>query len=119
MYCGPSSKMKDKTIEAKISLKKIFDIVSCFGFHVEETTQGEERTCMLLVKDNQFSVFVERSRAYLKVDCFVTLKGKRLTYSSTYVRLIDEEPMIRNKLNMVVSNLRVFGEFSEYKITVE
>lgn len=111
--------MKDKTIEAKISLKKIFDIISCFGFHVEETTQGEERTCMLLVKDNQFSVFVERSRVYLKIDCFVTLKGKRLTYSSAYVRLIDEEPTIRNRLNMVVSNLRVFGEFSEYKITVE
>ena len=110
--------MTDRIIEAKISLKTIVSILSCFGFHIEETTQGEKRSCMLLVKD-EFSVFVERSRAYLKVDCFVTLKGKRLTYSSTYVRLIDEEPMIRNKLNMVVSNLRVFGEFSEYKITVE
>lgn len=110
--------MTDRIIEAKISLKTIVNILSCFGFHIEETTQGEKRSCMLLVKD-EFSVFVERSRAYLKVDCFVTLKGKRLTYSSTYVRLIDEEPMIRNKLNMVVSNLRVFGEFSEYKMTVE
>ena len=108
--------MKSKIIEAKISLKKIVNILSCFGFYIEETTQGEKRACVLLVKDEQFSVFVERSRAYLKVDCFVTL---RLTYSSTYVRLIGEEPMIRNKLNMVVSNLRVFGEFSEYKITVE
>ena len=110
--------MKSKIIEAKISLKKIVNILSCFGFYIEETTQGEKRSCMLLVKD-EFSVFVERGKVYLKVDCFVTLKGKRLTYSSTYVRLIDEEPMIRNKLNMVVSNLRVFGEFSEYKITVE
>lgn len=111
--------MKSKIIEAKISLKKIVNILSCFGFHIEETTQGEKRACVLLVKDEQFSVFVERGKVYLKVDCFVTLKGKRLTYSSTYVRLIDEEPMVRNKLNMVVSNLRVFGEFSEYKITVE
>lgn len=111
--------MKSKIIEAKISLKKIVNILSCFGFYIEETTQGEKRACVLLVKDEQFSVFVERGKVYLKVDCFVTLKGKRLTYSSTYVRLIDEEPMIRNKLNMVVSNLRVFGEFSEYKITVE
>lgn len=110
--------MKSKIIEAKISLKKIVNILSCFGFHIEETTQGEKRSCMLLVKD-EFSVFVERGKVYLKVDCFVTLKGKRLTYSSTYVRLIDEEPVIRNKLNMVVSNLRVFGEFSEYKITIE
>lgn len=110
--------MTDRIIEAKISSKTIVNILSCFGFHIEETTQGEKRSCILLVKD-EFSVFVERSRAHLKVDCFVTLKGKRLTYSSTYVRLIDEEPMIRNKLNMVVSNLRVFGEFSEYKITVE
>lgn len=111
--------MKSKIIEAKTSLKKIVNILSCFGFYIEETTQGEKRACVLLVKDEQFSVFVERSRAYLKVDCFVTLKGKRLTYSSTYVRLIGEEPMIRNKLNMVVSNLRVFGEFSGYKITIE
>lgn len=111
--------MKSKIIEAKINLKKIVDILSCFGFHIEETTQGEKRTCVLLVKDEQFSVFIERGRVYLKVDCFVTLKGKRLTYSSTYVRLIDEEPTIRNRLNMVVSNLRAFGEFSEYKITVE
>lgn len=111
--------MKSKIIEAKISLKKIVNILSCFGFYIEETTQGEKRACVLLVKDEQFSVFVERGKVYLKVDCFVTLKGKRLTYSSTYVRLIDEEPVIRNKLNMVVSNLRVFGEFSEYKITVE
>ncbi len=111
--------MKSKIIEAKISLKKIVNILSCFGFYIEETTQGEKRACVLLVKDEQFSVFVERGKVYLKVDCFVTLKGKRLTYSSTYVRLIDEEPMIRNKLNMVVSNLRVFGEFSEFKITVE
>ena len=110
--------MKSKIIEAKISLKKIVNILSCFGFHIEETTQGEKRSCMLLVKD-EFSVFVERGKVYLKVDCFVTLKGKRLTYSSTYVRLIDEEPVIRNKLNMVVSNLRVFGEFSGYKITIE
>lgn len=111
--------MKSKIIEAKVSLKKIVNILSCFGFYIEETTQGEKRACVLLVKDEQFSVFVERGKVYLKVDCFLTLKGKRLTYSSTYVRLIDEEPMIRNKLNMVVSNLRVFGEFSEYKITVE
>ena len=111
--------MKSKIIEAKIGLKKIVNILSCFGFYIEETTQGEKRACVLLVKDEQFSVFVERGKVYLKVDCFVTLKGKRLTYSSTYVRLIDEEPVIRNKLNMVVSNLRVFGEFSEYKITVE
>lgn len=56
----PPRKMKDKTIEAKISLKKIFDIVSCFGFHVEETTQGEERTCMLLVKDNGSSPTIRK-----------------------------------------------------------
>lgn len=111
--------MKSKIIEAKVSLKKIVNILSCFGFCIEETTQGEKRACVLLVKDEQFSVFVERGKVYLKVDCFVTLKGKRLTYSSTYVRLIDEEPVIRNKLNMVVSNLRVFGEFSGYKITIE
>lgn len=111
--------MKSKIIEAKVSLKKIVNILSCFGFYIEETTQGEKRACVLLVKDEQFSVFVERGKVYLKVDCFVTLKGKRLTYSSAYVRLIDEEPTIRNRLNMVVSNLRVFGEFSEYKITVE
>lgn len=110
--------MTDRIIEAKISLKKIFDIVSCFGFHVEETTQGEERTCMLLVKD-EFSVFVEKGKVYLKVDCFVMLKGKRLTYSSVYVRLVDKEPTIRNRLNMVTGNLLAFGEFSEYKITVE
>ena len=111
--------MKSKIIEAKVSLKKIVNILSCFGFYIEETTQGEKRACVLLVKDEQFSVFAERGKVYLKVDCFLTLKGKRLTYSSIYVRLVDEEPMIRNKLNMVVSNLRVFGEFSEYKITVE
>lgn len=111
--------MKSKIIEAKVSLKKIVNILSCFGFYIEETTQGEKRACVLLVKDEQFSVFVERGKVYLKVDCFLTLKGKRLTYSSIYVRLVDEESTIRDGLNMVVSNLRVFGEFSEYKITVE
>lgn len=35
---------------------------------------------MLLVKD-EFSVFVEKGKVYLKVDCFVMLKGKRLTVS--------------------------------------
>lgn len=111
--------MKSKIIEAKVSLKKIVNILSCFGFYIEETTQGEKRACVLLVKDEQFSVFVERGKVYLKVDCFLTLKGKRLTYSSIYVSLVDEESTIRDRLNMVVSNLRVFGEFSEYKITVE
>lgn len=111
--------MKSKIIEAKVSLKKIVNILSCFGFYIEETTQGEKRACVLLVKDEQFSVFVERGKVYLKVDCFLTLKGKRLTYSNIYVRLVDEESTIRDRLNMVVSNLRVFGEFSEYKITVE
>lgn len=111
--------MKSKIIEAKVSLKKIVNILSCFGFYIEETTQGEKRACVLLVKDEQFSVFVERGKVYLKVDCFLTLKGKRLTYSSIYVRLVDEESTIRDRLNMVVSNLRVFGEFSGYKITIE
>lgn len=111
--------MKSKIIEAKVSLKKIVNILSCFGFYIKETTQGEKRACVLLVKDEQFSVFIERGKVYLKVDCFLTLKGKRLTYSSIYVRLVDEESTIRDRLNMVVSNLRAFGEFSEYKITVE
>ena len=99
--------MTDRIIEAKISLKTIVNILSCFGFHIEETTQGEKRSCMLLGK------------VYLKVDCFVMLKGKRLTYSSVYVRLVDKESTIRDRLNMVTGNLLEFGEFSEYKITVE
>ena len=32
--------MKSKIIEAKISLKKIVNILSCFGFYIEETTQA-------------------------------------------------------------------------------
>lgn len=112
--------MTDRIIEAKISLKTIVNILSCFGFHIEETTQGEneKRSCMLLVKD-EFSVFVEKGKVYLKVDCFVTLKGKRLTYSSVYVRLVDKESTVRDRLNMVTGNLLAFGEFSEYKIAVE
>lgn len=110
--------MTDRIIEAKISLKTIVNILSCFGFHIEETTQGEKRSCMLLVKD-EFSVFVEKGKVYLKVDCFVMLKGKRLTYSSVYVRLVDKELTIRDRLNMVTGNLLEFGEFSEYKISVE
>lgn len=29
--------MTDRIIEAKISLKTIVNILSCFGFHIEET----------------------------------------------------------------------------------
>ena len=47
------------------------------------------------------------------------LKGKRLTYSSVYVRLVDKESTIRDRLNMVTDNLLALDEFSEYKITVE
>lgn len=110
--------MTDRVIEAKISLKTIVNILSCFGFHIEETTQGEKRSCMLLVKD-KFNVFVEKGKEYLKVNCFVYVKGKRLTYSNTYVKLVDKEFIIKDRLNMLTGNLLEFGEFSEYKISVE
>lgn len=55
--------MTDRIIEAKISLKTIVSILSCFGFHIKETTQGEKRSCMLLVKD-EFSVFVEKGKIF-------------------------------------------------------
>lgn len=110
--------MRDKVIVAQISLKPIVNILSCFGFQVKETNQGKNRSCMLLVKD-KFNVFVEKGKEYLKVNCFVYVKGKRLTYSNTYVKLVDKEFIIKDRLNMVTGNLLEFGEFSEYEINVE
>lgn len=110
--------MKDKIIVAQISLKPVVNILSCFGFEMAEATKGENRSCMLLTKD-KFNVFVEKGKEYLKVNCFVYVKGKRLTYSNTYVKLVDKEFIIKDRLNMVTGNLLEFGEFSEYKINVE
>lgn len=79
---------------------------------------GEEKECMLYVKDEMFYVFIEHSKSILNIECSIYIKGKRLTFTQLSAHLIDKKSLVEDRLNLIADRIIEFGEFSLNKIIV-
>lgn len=65
-----------------------------------------------------FYIFIEHSKSILNVECFVYIKGKRLTFTQLSAHLIDKKSLVEDRLNLIADRIIEFGEFSLNKIIV-
>ena len=109
----------EEIIVRKVNLKPLLNILKHFKFKRKSALSGEEKVCMLYIKDEMFYVFIEHSKSMLNVECSVYIKGKRLIFTILNVHLIDRKSLVEDRLNMVVDKIIEFGEFAQNKIIVK
>lgn len=108
----------EEIIVREVNLKPLINILKHFKFKRKSALSGEEKECMLYVKDEMFYIFIEHSKSMLNIDCSIYLKGKRLTFSQLSAHLIDKKSLVEDRLNLIVDKVIEFGEFSQNRITV-
>lgn len=106
----------EEIVIREVNLKPLINILKHFKFRKRSALSGEEKVCMLYVKDNMFYVFIEHSKSMLNVECSVYIKGKRLVFTILNVHLIDRKSLVEDRLNLVADKIIEFGEFSQNKI---
>ena len=109
----------EEIIIRKVNLKPLLNILKHFKFKRKNALSGEEKECMLYVKDEMFYVFIEQSKSMLNVECSVYIKGKRLVFTILNVHLIDRKSLVEDRLNLVADKIIEFGEFSQNKIVIK
>lgn len=109
----------EEIIVREVNLKPLLNILKHFKFRKRSALSGEEKVCMLYVKDNMFYVFIEHSKSMLNVECSVYIKGKRLTFTQLSTHLIDKKSLVEDRLNLVADKIIEFGEFSQNKIIIK
>lgn len=108
----------EEIIVREVNLKPLLSILKHFKFKRKSALSGEEKVCMLYIKDEMFYVFIEHSKSMLNVECSVYIKGKRLTFTQLSAHLIDKKSLVEDRLNLIVDKVIEFGEFSQNRITV-
>lgn len=108
----------EEIIVREVNLKPLINILKHFKFKRKSALSGEEKVCMLYVKDNMFYIFIKHSKLMLNVDCSIYLKGKRLTFTQLSAHLIDKKSLVEDRLNLIADRIIEFGEFSLNKIIV-
>ena len=108
----------EEIIIREVNLKPLINILKYFKFKRKSALSGEEKKCMLYIKDGMFYVFIEHSKSMLNVECSVYIKGKRLVFTILNVHLIDRKSLVEDRLNLVADKIIEFGEFSLNKIIV-
>lgn len=108
----------EEIIVREVNLKPLLNILKHFKFKRKSALSGEEKVCMLYVKDEMFYIFIEHSKSILNVECFVYIKGKRLTFTQLSAHLIDKKSLVEDRLNLIADRIIEFGEFSLNKIIV-
>ncbi len=108
----------EEIIVRKVNLKPLLNILKHFKFKRKSVLSGEEKECMLYVKDEMFYIFIEHSKSMLNIDCSIYLKGKRLTFTQLSAHLIDKKSLVEDRLNLIADRIIEFGEFSQNRITV-
>lgn len=108
----------EEIVVRKVNLKPLLNILKYFKFKRKSALSGEEKECMLYIKDEVFYVFIEHSKSILNIDCSIYLKGKRLTFTQLSAHLIDKKSLVEDRLNLIADRIIEFGEFSQNKITV-
>ena len=108
----------EEIIVREVNLKPLLNILKYFKFKRKSALSGEEKECMLYVKDEMFYIFIEHSKSILNVECSVYIKGKRLVFTILNVHLIDRKSLVEDRLNLVADKIIEFGEFSLNKIIV-
>ncbi len=108
----------EEIIVRKVNLKPLLNILKYFKFKRKSALSGEEKECMLYVKDEMFYIFIEHSKSMLNIDCSVYIKGKRLTFTQLSAHLIDKKSLVEDRLNLIADRIIEFGEFSLNKIIV-
>lgn len=108
----------EEIIVREVNLKPLLNILKYFKFKRKSALSGEEKVCMLYVKDEMFYIFIEHSKSMLNVECSVYIKGKRLVFTILNVHLIDRKFLVEDRLNLVADKIIEFGEFSLNKIIV-
>lgn len=109
----------EEIVIREVNLKPLINILKHFKFRKRSALSGEEKVCMLYVKDNMFYVFIEHSKSMLNVECSVYIKGKRLVFTILNVHLIDRKSLVEDRLNLVADKIIEFGEFSQNKIVIK
>lgn len=109
----------EEIIVRKVNLKPLLNILKHFKFKRKSALSGEEKVCMLYVKDEMFYVFIEHSKSMLNVECSVYIKGKRLTFTKLSTHLIDRKSIVENGLNLTADRIIEFGEFAQNKIIIK
>lgn len=110
--------MEEITVR-KVNLKPLLNILKHFKFKRKSALSGEEKECMLYVKDEMFYIFIEHSKSMLNVECSVYIKGKRLVFTILNVHLIDRKSLVEDRLNLVADKIIEFGEFSQNKMVIK
>lgn len=109
----------EEIIVKEVNLKPLLNILKYFKFKRRSTLSGEEKKCMLYVKNEMFYVFIEHSKSMLNIECSVYIKGKRLSFTKLSVHLIDRKSIVENGLNLIVDRIIEFGEFAQNKIIIK
>lgn len=109
----------EEIIIREVNLKPLLNILKYFKFKRKSALSGEEKECMLYVKDEMFYVFIEHSKSMLNVECSVYIKGKRLVFTILNVHLIDRKSLVEDRLNLIADRIIGFGEFSQNKIVIK
>lgn len=108
----------EEIIVREVNLKPLLNILKYFKFKRKSALSGEEKVCILYIKDEMFYVFIEHSKSMLNVECSVYIKGKRLVFTILNVHLIDRKSLVEDRLNLVADKIIEFGEFSQNRIIV-
>lgn len=109
----------EEIIVREVNLKPLINILKHFKFKRKSALSGEEKKCMLYVKNEMFYIFIEHSKSMLNVECSVYIKGKRLTFTQLSAHLIDKKSLVEDRLNLVTDKIIEFGEFSQNKIIIK
>lgn len=109
----------EEIIIREVNLKPLLSILKHFKFKRKSALSGEEKVCILYVKDGMFYVFIEYSKSILNVECFVYIKGKRLNFTKLSTHLINKKSLVEDRLNLVTDKIIEFGEFSQNKIIIK
>lgn len=108
----------EEIIVREVNLRPLLNILKHFKFKRKSVLSGEEKVCMLYVKDEMFYVFIEHSKSTLNIECSVYIKGKRLIFTILNAHLIDRKSLVENRLNLIADRIIEFGEFAQNKIIV-
>ena len=108
----------EEIIIREVNLKPLINILKHFKFKRKSALSGEEKVCMLYIKDEMFYVFIEHSKSMLNIECSVYIKGKRLTFTQLSAHLIDKKSLVEDRLNLVADKIIEFGEFSQNRINI-
>lgn len=108
----------EEIIVREVNLKPLINILKYFKFKRKSALSGEEKECMLYVKDETYYIFIEHSKSMLNIECSVYIKGKRLTFTKLSAHLIDKKSLVEDRLNLIADRIIEFGEFSQNRITV-